>query len=417
MNALACSLVALLAAGPSAKSAAYKAAFTRWAEGNDEAALAATEKALDAWKAESPNDVEVWIACSNLRANQAARNEADEARRLDEAIACLKKGLAVAPARLDVHFGVLAVYRIGKRWPEIETAASALLTAARAHENELTWRDGKPLPKPANEFVPENVLGYALDDQAPEDVATRMVAAVTDAYPKCGECWNTRGGFLLRREEATAAQLEEGLGYLKRSAALLPSDLMVRTNLGINQLRAGHEADGLKTLEAVLRENPDERQRTRAAQAAGPIWAKASPLKFHTAKLPPPAVPFTAPDGGPDLGTLGGWVAQALHLMGEGAAPKVVANAWCEAAGEPPPKVTTAAKLKASCAEWTKFAEKVEQGAQADLGKLKTLVAAPKTTCLQSRAAIFNWLESWPEAPDALSEEVFGLYLQMKPCD
>ena len=84
-----------------------------------------------------------------------------EPAQVQEAIRVLRKGLALAPDRLDIHFGMAkACEDIGDAAQQYQILSEALAWRQSAQGRPWRWQDGAALPEPEAQFVPAAVEEY-----------------------------------------------------------------------------------------------------------------------------------------------------------------------------------------------------------------------------------------------------------------
>ncbi|RZK16177.1 MAG: hypothetical protein EOO56_20520, partial [Hymenobacter sp.] len=157
---------------------------------------AEAEKVLREWEQQQPSDPEAYIIRFNLLEQQAAEArkhagggmqvmyEKDFAKAIEsgqlaaqqknqkasqqqaealllQATTVLRKGIAIAPDRLDMRFGLAKTYEEwGQPAAEVQVLREALADHAK-RQQPWRWREGAALPEPENKMLPQSLEGYA----------------------------------------------------------------------------------------------------------------------------------------------------------------------------------------------------------------------------------------------------------------
>jgi tetratricopeptide (TPR) repeat protein len=210
---------------------------------------AAAAKLIDQRDKRLPDDPEVTIARANLYFRRAVGAGAGfgtsgrppgsprDSAGLDtllvrRALDTLHDGIARHPGRLDMRLGLVYLcQQLGMRDAEAQLIGETV-AYARQHPDSLRWSYGEPLPRPADEFVPQSLheyVRYYADHGAPGDDRWLLALAeiVMQAYPNSAFIPNDLAYFF-----GAKGDWQTSLGFLRRAERADSSDALVLYNLG-----------------------------------------------------------------------------------------------------------------------------------------------------------------------------------------
>lgn len=217
--------------------------------------LAAAEKVLTAWEKANAKDPDLYVARFNLLLKQAERVETRPAATaanaggapnaepkpvkitrydpatMTQAAEVLKKGIALAPERLDMRFGLAKSYEmVGQPAPLLQTLREALEHRAKGGKPWL-WRDGAALPGPEEAFVPAAMEPFASALwKVPNNNGLeygRPIAEMMEKYfPQ-----NSLGYFNMGVYYGHLNKTQEAYDKMQQADALQPNDVTTVVNL------------------------------------------------------------------------------------------------------------------------------------------------------------------------------------------
>jgi tetratricopeptide (TPR) repeat protein len=273
-------VVSLLATTPAAAQAFMADFKTAYRQGD----TAATWQVLRRWQQARPQDPEGHIARFNYLLKQAEVVElragsggqpgtlvlTDKKGRpagtlgtgyrpdmAARACAALRQGLAVAPDRLDMWFGLAKTYEeTGQPAEQVKALTEALATHAKGRP--WYWSQGQPLPEPEAEFVPgalEQYAGVYFRQEAPElETAGQLAALIVQYYPQ-----SALGPFNMGVYYARKDQHQQAYTALQQADRLQPNDMSTLANLTKLAVELRRKPDAEQYL-AQLRKLPDAKQ-------------------------------------------------------------------------------------------------------------------------------------------------------------
>ena len=271
---------------------------------------AEAEQVLKEWEKVQPNDPELYIIRFNLLLSEAEklrkssgadglhvgyeqelsiekmkeelkRSEAQKASAIalmQQATEVLRKGIAIAPDRLDMRFGLAKTY---EEWDKPVAQVQVLREALSDHaktERLWLWRDGQPLPKPENQFIPHTLEGYAnyywatkekvfpydmreRDEATAKEYGRQLAELIRAYYPESSlGPFNLSIYYIIKERWAEAAQ------QLKKADALQPDDpitVLHLTNIAIKRKQKAEAATYL----ARLQKMPDMKKQAAECEA------------------------------------------------------------------------------------------------------------------------------------------------------
>jgi Tfp pilus assembly protein PilF len=274
---------------------------------------AEAEQVLREWEQQQPNDPELYIIRFNLLEQQAAEAkkragsglrvmyEKDFAKAIQsgqlakqqkaektsqqqaealllQATATLRKGIALAPDRLDMRFGLAKTY---EEWNQPAAEVQVLREALADHaqrQQPWRWREGAPLPQPESEMLPHSLEGYAnhywqpqeavfpqqmqgRDEDQAKEYGKQLAELLITHYPASSLGPFNLGVYHLLKEQWAAAEIE-----LKKADVLQPNDSFTVYNLTRAAVQQKHKQDATAYL-ARLRQLPGtEEQVTECEQ-------------------------------------------------------------------------------------------------------------------------------------------------------
>jgi len=235
--------------------------------------LAAADKVLTAWEKAIPNDPDFYVAKFNMLLKQAERVEVRPAAagnppskptkvlRYDlatmaQAAATLQKGIALAPDRLDMRFGLAKSYEMaGQPGPLLQTLRETL-EAREKGGKPWRWRDGEALPAPEPVFVPAAMEPFASAFwKQPGNSGLengRPVAELMEKYfPQ-----NSLGYFNMGVYYGHLNKSQEAYDKMQQADALQPNDFSTLMNLSKYAIELKHK-DAAKQYLDRLRKMPN----------------------------------------------------------------------------------------------------------------------------------------------------------------
>lgn len=255
---------------------------------------AAARQTLVRWQKQRPQDPDYYVARFNQLLEQAERvmvsrqpangrgltltdslgNTAGsissgwDPTLIERACATLRRGVDLAPNRLDMRFGLAKAYEVnGQPEAQVQVLREALAYRAAAGSKPWRWRDGEALPAPEEAFVPGCLEDYAStywQEGSPEGLETgrQLTELLRQYYPK-----SSLGPFNLGVYYGIKGQPEQAYTHLKQADALQPNDLSTVANLAKICINAGRKAEAQAYL-ARLRKLPGSRQAATELSAA-----------------------------------------------------------------------------------------------------------------------------------------------------
>ncbi len=202
---------------------------------------------LGQWEKAEPTNPELYIAYFNYHFNRGRRSvqtigQAPNGQYLlytkreydpehaKAALACIDKGLSLAPNRLDIHFGkVRLLAELGDIKAQRD-AIVAVLTQSTQNGNRWMWTSGVPLTEgEASMFAGiEEYLGEWFERFTETGSYLKEVAELeTSLYPKNPWGWNILAGYY--RE---VGDFPNALACLLKAEVLDPQDGVVVANIG-----------------------------------------------------------------------------------------------------------------------------------------------------------------------------------------
>lgn len=264
---------------------------------------AEAEQVLREWEQQQPNDPEAYIIRFNLLEQQAAearkhagggmrvmyekdlakaiksgqlakQQQAEKASQqqaaalLLQATTVLRKGIAIAPDRLDMRFGLAKTY---EEWDQPAAQVQVLREALADHakrQQPWRWREGAALPEPENEMLPHSLEGYAnhywqpkemifpqdmqvRDEDQAKEYGKQLAELIVTYYPNSSLGPFNLGVYHLLKEQWAAAESE-----LKKADTLQPNDSFTIYNLTRAALKQKRKQAATAYLDR-LRQLPD----------------------------------------------------------------------------------------------------------------------------------------------------------------
>lgn len=218
----------------------------------------AVEKVLTEWEQSTPRDPDLYVAQFNWLLKKAERIELQPAATAQEegiaikdkkgkmvgsigsgydpglanqAAAALIKGLAFAPNRLDMHFGLAKLYEMTNQ-PQLQVNALRNALVNRPKDGQAwRWREGGVLPTAEEDFVPSSLEQYAgfywrqEGDEALEH-ARAIAELIEQFYPK-----SSLGPFNTGVYYSVTKQPVKAFAKMQQADALTPNDPYTLGNL------------------------------------------------------------------------------------------------------------------------------------------------------------------------------------------
>ena len=263
---------------------------------------AEAEQVLREWEQQQPKDPEAYIIRFNLLEQQAAEAkkhagggmhvlyEKDFAKAIEsgqlakqqqaekasqqqadslllQATTVLRKGIAIAPERLDMRFGLAKTY---EEWNQPAAQVQVLREALADHakrQQPWRWREGAALPEPESKMLPQSLEGYAnhywqpkemtfpqdmqvRDEAQAKEYGKQLAELIVAYYPTSSLGPFNLGVYHLLKEQWAAAESE-----LKKADALQPNDSFTVYNLTRTAVQQKHKQAATAYL-ARLRQLP-----------------------------------------------------------------------------------------------------------------------------------------------------------------
>lgn len=241
----------------------------------------AVEKVLTDWEKATPHDPDLYVAQFNWLLKKAERLELQPGPTTQEeglviknkkgkavgsigsgydpvltaqAGAALMKGLAFAPDRLDMHFGLAKLYEMTNQ-PKLQI--STLRNALANHPKNgqpWRWREGSALPAAEAQFVPSSLEQYAgfywrQEGDKPLEHARAIAELIEQFYPK-----SSLGPFNTGVYYSVTKQPAKAFAKMQQADVLAPNDPYTignLTKLAIELKRKDVAASYLKRLRAL----------------------------------------------------------------------------------------------------------------------------------------------------------------------
>lgn len=269
---------------------------------------AEAEQTLRDWEKQQPNDPEYYIVRFNLLEQEAEAlkpksggmhvvyqedlekamkngeldktmseekaNQKQMLALLQQATDVLRKGIALAPDRLDMRFGLAKTY---EAWEEPALQVQVLRDALADHAKTTIpwrWRDGAPLPQPEAEFWPHALEGYAnyywqekqlvlpqdmhpRDEDQAKEYGRQLAELSIQYYPHSSLGYFNLGIYYSLKEQWANAATQ-----LQKADALQPNDPYTALNLARTALKQKQKAEAQRYLQRIqkvaeLREEVD----------------------------------------------------------------------------------------------------------------------------------------------------------------
>lgn len=175
-----------------------------------------------------------------------------------KAIDLLTEGYKRFPQRLDIGMGLAYMLRDENRQAECFKVLESVLTNSAKHRSELRWKDGGPLPKPAEVYIPELMNGYTawfyqLETPEGNELSRRLCESVIAAYPDHPYAYNILAALSMAKKDDKSA-----VGYLQTGLSKDPDDTLMMLNLANAYRRLGENAQALETYRLILTKSPPE---------------------------------------------------------------------------------------------------------------------------------------------------------------
>ena len=273
---LTLTLVILFSLCPLAGSRAAEDYRTQFQTARDAHEDGKAQAVLDGWKSARPDDPEYYISAANYLLNKAGgvvvsrqgaapggfvitdpktgqavgslSAGAPSAPTYQAAVDLLKQALTKSPQRLDIHLGLATLYRRMDDPKAVVSTLAALAAYAKAHPEQLQWKEGAPYPSPINHHLALAINDFARDyfdsDTPASNQALHDLAQLdADSYPDEVYGHNLLGVYYT----AVDKQPKLALASYARALKLVPDDSYVWMNVGLLQAR---QKDNKKAAEA-----------------------------------------------------------------------------------------------------------------------------------------------------------------------
>ena len=218
---------------------------TQWHDLLKQRDYAGAQKLIDQREKQLPGDAEVSIARANLyfrRATGQAKGfttggGAADSATIDtllvrRALDVLADGIRKHPERFDMRLGLAYLFQqVGLRVPEVELVRQTI-SFAKEYPDSLRWNYGAPLPRPAEDYVPQmlhDYVRYYIDRGAPGDdqAVFALAQPIMQAYPHSTYVPNDVAFMYASRN-----QWEQSLEFLRAAERADSTDALVLFNLG-----------------------------------------------------------------------------------------------------------------------------------------------------------------------------------------
>jgi len=174
-----------------------------------------------------------------------------------KALALTTEGFRKFPHRLDLGFGLAHVQMEMGRSDAAAATLLQILEVCRKSPKSLVWQQNKPLPQPAERFVPEAIQGHvaALFNQrqpASDALAAKICEATIATYPDHGHAYNMLAVLAGAKDDKAGV-----VRYLKLAHEKAPKDTLILMNLADQYRRQGMNAEAIAAYRKVVSADPD----------------------------------------------------------------------------------------------------------------------------------------------------------------
>lgn len=176
------------------------------------------------------------------------------------------EGFKRFPERLDIGFGLAQVqFKTGKNAAAVETLLT-VLKVSKEKAATLKWSEDKPLPEPANSFVPESIQGYTAPlleagDEASAKLCKQLSEATIAAYPDHPFAYNILAALADARDDQA-----EVMKMLKLAQSKAPDDPLILLNLADAQRAAKQDKEAMASYKKILELEADEELKDAAKE-------------------------------------------------------------------------------------------------------------------------------------------------------
>ncbi|MGI5172493.1 tetratricopeptide repeat protein [Treponema sp. OMZ 840] len=176
----------------------------------------------------------------------------------ETALEYLNKGLAIAPERLDMHFGQITILGELKEYNRMAEKIIEVFGVAQKINHKWLWSNNEPMGNDAENIMLESINDYhalllTAKDTKAKEAEIKVCLAQTKAYPKNIYAYNFLGAVYMQTGEDKKA-LEAFLAAEKVN----PSDGIVLGNIGKWYADHGDTQNAKKYYKRMLKD-PDTR--------------------------------------------------------------------------------------------------------------------------------------------------------------
>lgn len=230
--------------------------FTRYAQSRDSAGQ---YNVLQQWRAQSPDDPELYVSCINYYVSigrreitsidaepssalslRLEREGSDEVLYMNERLSydkaalqqglnCIDTGIVRFPNRLDMRFGKIYVLGEVENFRGFAAEIVAVVQQSARNGNQWLWKDGKAVADPKG-FMLSTIQDYVNQLYNNDDNYAVHIRAIADAvlqyYPDHVESLAN-----MALTYVTEEKYDEVLVYLLRAEKLAPTDVVVLNNI------------------------------------------------------------------------------------------------------------------------------------------------------------------------------------------
>ena len=250
---------------------------------------------LDEWRAKSPNDPDAWITSANYYFNESVGpnistkppekgdfavvskktgkqagsisfkpNVAQTSR---DAAAILAEATTKFPDRVDIWCGLSFMYQERGEFDNEFATLQKMVGYVRDHPTGLKWLKGKPIPEPADQFVPDKLHSYAAYYEKKEDPEDdkRMLKIATfsaEQFPHHPYAFNDVAVYYSINKDYPKTR-----EWLEKARNADPKDGLVIYNLGTVSEKMGDKSAAKKWYEESLKAEPNDQYAETAKQA------------------------------------------------------------------------------------------------------------------------------------------------------
>lgn len=176
----------------------------------------------------------------------------------DNAVQLLREALKRFPNRIDIGMGLAYMLRELHKQKDCLDVLLQVLQNAEKNPTELQWKNGEPLPKLPNIYIPELMQGYTgsfyrLETKEDDALCHSLCEAIIHAYPDHLYAYNIIAAL------CSANKDEQGCAkYLLIAYQKAPNDSIVILNLANTYRRLGDKKEAERYYKLALASKPPE---------------------------------------------------------------------------------------------------------------------------------------------------------------